>query len=106
LPYVKPQFCTSGLGFVKHFGDTIEVSDDKFSMEIERINPDESKPLHATLEWQGKELPVLIQRLDELGPKGGRKYKLSFNCPSKGEGKFNIFVMLKGNEVRIIYRNF
>ncbi|CAG8517629.1 16055_t:CDS:2 [Funneliformis caledonium] len=98
LPYVKPKFFSSGLGFVKHLGNEIKVSDDKVTMEIERIHPDESKPLHATLEWKGQELTALIQRLATPGPKGGRKYKLSCTCPSKGEGKFNIFVMLKGNE--------
>jgi hypothetical protein len=102
LPYVKPTFFTSGLRFVKHLGNTIEVSDDKVTMEIERIDPDESKPLHAKLRWNGEGIPVLIQRLSSPGPKGGRKYKLICTCPSKGEGELNIFVMLEGNKVSII----
>ncbi|CAI2164926.1 11724_t:CDS:2 [Funneliformis geosporum] len=98
LPYVKPKFFSSGLGFVKHLGNEIKVSDDQITIEIERLHPDESKPLYATLEWKDQELTALIQRLATPGPKGGRKYKLLSTCPSKGEGKFNIFVMLKGNE--------
>ena len=91
LPFVKPTFFTSGLRFVKHLGNVIKVSDDKVTMEIERINPDEGKPLHAKLEWEGKRIPVMIQRLNTPGPKGGRKYKMSCVCPSKGEGKLNLF---------------
>ncbi|GBC06676.1 hypothetical protein RclHR1_00070043 [Rhizophagus clarus] len=99
LPYVKPQFFTSGLNFVKHLGTEIVVSDDKIVFEIERVHPDESKPLHATLEWEGhnEDIPVMIQRLGTPGPRGGRKYRLLCNCPSKGTGEFNIYVMLEGN---------
>ncbi|CAB4428841.1 unnamed protein product [Rhizophagus irregularis] len=99
MPYVKPQFFASGLNFVKHIGTGIEISDDKVEFEIERVHPDESKPLHATLEWEGhnEDIPVMIQRLITPGPRGGRKFKLSCTCPSKGEGEFNIFVMLEGN---------
>jgi hypothetical protein len=108
LPYVKPNFFTSGLNLVKHIGTEIAVSDDKIVFEIERVHPDESKPLHATLEWEGynEDIPVMIQRLSTPGPRGGRKYRFLCSCPSKGEGDFNIFVMLEGNSVSITLQIF
>ncbi|CAG8474752.1 12343_t:CDS:2 [Acaulospora morrowiae] len=98
LTFVKPQFFVSGLQFRNHYGNVIVTGNDQLEVEIARFSPDKGKPLHAVLEWKGKSIPVMVQRLVGYGDgSGGRVYKLNVACPSAGEGKLEIYVMIKGN---------
>ncbi|CAG8482309.1 5136_t:CDS:2 [Ambispora gerdemannii] len=98
LPFVKPPYFAAGLSFTKRMGTKITVEDSRLELEIERTRPDESKALHAYLDWDGKQVPVFIQRLGGHGKRGGRLYRILCEIPSSGEGKLNIFVLLNGTE--------
>ncbi|CAG8560557.1 4048_t:CDS:2 [Paraglomus occultum] len=99
LPFVKPPFFRSGLMLVEYVGSEIKVKHDKFEMEVVRCIPDESKPLHAVLEWEGKKVNCLVQRVGaKIGSEGERFYTIRCEIPSSGEGKLNLFVLLEGNK--------
>jgi hypothetical protein len=100
LPFVKPPFFKSGLMLMEYIGSEVKVNNDMFEMELIRSTPDESKPLHAVLEWKGKTVECLTQRVGgKIGSNGERCYTVRCEIPSSGEGKLNLFVLLEGNKV-------
>ncbi|CAG8603611.1 15125_t:CDS:2, partial [Cetraspora pellucida] len=98
LNNVKPPFFSAGMEFREYLGHTITTNDDLIEFEIARYHPDEGQPLHAVLEWNGKEVEVLIQRVVGYDASAGKVYKLQTACPSRGEGKLEIYVMFEGNK--------
>ncbi|CAG8509198.1 4458_t:CDS:2, partial [Scutellospora calospora] len=98
LTNVKPPFFAAELEFREHLGNIITTNDDLIDFEIARFHPDEGQPLHAVLEWNGKEVEVLIQRVVGYDPSSGKIFRLQASCPSRGEGKLEIFVMFEGNK--------
>ncbi|CAG8606952.1 14986_t:CDS:2 [Cetraspora pellucida] len=98
LNNVKPPFFAAGMEFREYLGHSITTNDDLIEFEIARYHPDEGQPLHAVLEWNGKEVEVLIQRVVGYDASAGKVYKLQTACPSRGEGKLDIYVMFEGNK--------
>jgi len=98
LTHVKPPYFAAGLEFREILGTSITTDDDWIDLEIARYHPDEGKPLHAILIWNGKEHEVLIQRVAGYDASAGKVYRLQATCPSRGEGKLELYVMVEGNK--------
>ncbi|CAG8715461.1 18401_t:CDS:2, partial [Racocetra fulgida] len=98
LNNVKPPFFAAGMEFREYIGHTITTNDDLIDFEITRYHPDEGQPLHAILLWNGKEVDVMIQRVVGYDASSGKVYRLQTACPSRGEGKLEIYVMFEGNK--------
>jgi hypothetical protein len=103
LPYVKSGFFDSGLSFPRYTGCVIEVEGDAFWIDIEQELTEKNarKYLAVSLTWKGQKIEAFVQKLFELGPKGGLIHRIRCAAPSAGEGYLRVFV-LEGTGVSVM----
>ncbi|CAG8598944.1 832_t:CDS:2, partial [Scutellospora calospora] len=96
-PYYKSGFFAEGLRFLRYHGSEIEAIDDNIILDLEQLIDDGGiNKVTASLEWTGKKIDVFSQRLAIPGPKGGILHRLRIGCPTRGDGKLQLYYNKEG----------
>ncbi|KAF0430097.1 cytokinesis protein cyk3 [Gigaspora margarita] len=98
-PYYMSDFFNEGLRFLRYYGSEIEAIDDNIILNLEQsIDDGRINKVIAFLEWKGQKLDAFSQRLAIPGPNGGILHRLRIGCPTRGEGKLQLFYQKEGQK--------
>ncbi|CAG8732978.1 3188_t:CDS:2, partial [Racocetra persica] len=98
-PHYKGDFFHEGLRFLRYYGSEINVIDDNIILDLEQsIDDGRVNKVTASLEWKGQKIDAFSQRLAIPGPNGGILHRLRIGCPTRGEGKLQLFYFKEGVE--------
>ncbi|CAG8742676.1 14327_t:CDS:2 [Dentiscutata erythropus] len=96
-PHYKSDFFNEGLRFLRFYGSVIEAIDDNIILNLEQsIDDGRINKVTAFLEWKGQRIDAFSQRLAIPGPNGGILHRLRIGCPTRGEGKLQLFYSKEG----------
>ncbi|CAG8682382.1 15952_t:CDS:2, partial [Cetraspora pellucida] len=96
-PHYKCGFFDEGLRFLRYYGSEINAIDDNIILDLEQsIDDGGINKVTASLEWKGQKIDAFSQRLAIPGPNGGILHRLRIGCPTRGEGKLQLFYSKEG----------
>ncbi|CAG8529161.1 4032_t:CDS:2, partial [Racocetra fulgida] len=98
-PHYKADFFYEGLRFLRYHGTEVNAIDDNITLDLEQsIDDGRVNKVTASLEWKGQKIDAFSQRLAIPGPNGGILHRLRIGCPTRGEGKLQLFYFKEGEE--------